>query len=330
MSTLLTVRDLRAYYIISKNIAVRAVDGVNLDIMMDEVLGVVGESGCGKTTLANTIIMNIRPPLHIIGGDVVIEGRNITRMRREELREKVWGRLISIIPQSALNSLPPVKRIGDFMFDVMRYRLGVKDKRKALELARQRLEDVKLPPETLGMYPHELSGGMKQRVVIAIATLLEPRLLIADEPTSALDVSTQKVILRILLELKRRRILRSILFITHDIAILRQIADRIAVMYAGKVIEVGSMEEILDNPLHPYTKALINSVITPEPEIRRRGLSYIPGRPPSLIRPPPGCRFHPRCSYAMRICQQREPPLCEVKEGHWVACHLYLEESNRG
>jgi len=327
MENLVEIRNLRAYYILrGGKIAVKAVDNITMYIKEGEVLGIVGESGCGKSTFARCIMIDFTPPLRKISGKIIMEDHDLTGLSIEELRKNVWGRLISMVPQSALNALPPVRKIGDFIYDVALYRLGIRDKEKVQELAQERFKDVKLAPYVLNMYPHELSGGMKQRVAIAIATLLKPKLLIADEPTSALDVVTQKAILRTLLDLKKGSIISSIMFITHDIAILRQIADRIGVMYAGKLVEIGSVDQILYNPLHPYTKALINSVVTPEPEIRKRGITYIPGSPPELINPPPGCRFHPRCPFVKDICKIREPEMIAVEPGHLVACYLYSQE----
>lgn len=175
-------------------------------------------------------------------------------------------------------------------------------------------------------YPFELSGGMRQRAVIAIATILNPSLLIADEPTSALDVVNQKVLLKVLMQMKRQGIVKSIIFITHDIATVRQIADRMIIMYAGKIVEFAPVESLLEKPLHPYTQGLFNSVLTPEPEVKKRGITSIPGAPPNLINPPSGCRFHPRCPHAMDVCKEKEPPLTEIEPGRRVACWLYMEE----
>jgi len=200
------------------------------------------------------------------------------------------------------------------------------NERELLQKAEKRFEEVGLNPLWLKRYPFELSGGMRQRAVIAIATILNPKLLIADEPTSALDVVNQKVFLKVLMQLKRMGVVRSIIFITHDIATVRQIADRMIVMYAGKIVEISTMEKILQRPFHPYTQGLFNSVLTPEPEIRKRGIAVIPGAPPNLINPPNGCRFHPRCPHVMEVCKEREPELREVEEGSKVACFLYSEE----
>jgi len=320
--SLLSAKNLRAYYSLPKGF-VRAVDGVSLNVNYGEVLGLAGESGCGKSTFAKTLMMNIRPPLKFLEGRVVIANQDLTNMSRNELRTKVWGLTISLVPQSALNALMPTKRTKDLIREVIKCHRKDLDDDAILQLAENRFRELGLSIEALDMYPHELSGGMRQRVVIAVSTLLNPKLLIADEPTSALDVSTQKQALKMIMDLKRRGIIKSVVFITHDIAILRQIADRIAIMYAGKIVEIGLMNDMLNESLHPYTKGLINAVITPEPEVRKRNLSYISGSPPDLFNPPTGCRFYPRCSSVMDVCKIKEPPLVEVEKGHFVACHLH-------
>ncbi|MEM0459579.1 MAG: ABC transporter ATP-binding protein [Thermofilaceae archaeon] len=318
---LLQAEDVKAYYVTRAG-TVRAVDGVNLEVDSDTVLGVAGESGCGKSTLINVMMMNVRPPLRFLGGKVVLNGLTISEMERERLKREVWGKLVTLVPQAALNALMPTMRVRDFVIDVVREHQELPEK-EIVDMARKRFEELGLPPSALDLYPHELSGGMRQRAVIAVATLLNPKLLLADEVTSALDVSTQRQVLELLMDLRRRRFISSIVFVTHDIAVLRQIADEIAIMYAGKIVEKAPTEDIILDPLHPYTAALVNSVLTPEPEVRRRGLSYLPGEPPSLINPPPGCRFHPRCPKAMSICSKEEPKLVKASGGRTVACHLY-------
>ncbi|MEM0024088.1 MAG: ABC transporter ATP-binding protein [Thermofilaceae archaeon] len=318
---LLQAEDVKAYYVTRAG-TVRAVDGVNLEVDSDTVLGVAGESGCGKSTLINVLMMNVRPPLRFLGGKVVLNGLTISEMERERLKRDVWGKLVALVPQAALNALMPTMRVRDFVIDVVREHQELPEK-EIVDMARKRFEELGLPPSALDLYPHELSGGMRQRAVIAVATLLNPKLLLADEVTSALDVSTQRQVLELLMDLRRRRFISSIVFVTHDIAVLRQIADEIAIMYAGKIVEKAPTEDIILDPLHPYTAALVNSVLTPEPEVRRRGLSYLPGEPPSLINPPPGCRFHPRCPKAMSICSKEEPKLVKASGGRTVACHLY-------
>ncbi|MEM1910040.1 MAG: ABC transporter ATP-binding protein, partial [Thermofilaceae archaeon] len=310
---LLQAEDVKAYYVTRAG-TVRAVDGVNLEVDSDTVLGVAGESGCGKSTLINVLMMNVRPPLRFLGGKVVLNGLTISEMERERLKRDVWGKLVALVPQAALNALMPTMRVRDFVIDVVREHQELPEK-EIVDMARKRFEELGLPPSALDLYPHELSGGMRQRAVIAVATLLNPKLLLADEVTSALDVSTQRQVLELLMDLRRRRFISSIVFVTHDIAVLRQIADEIAIMYAGKIVEKAPTEDIILDPLHPYTAALVNSVLTPEPEVRRRGLSYLPGEPPSLINPPPGCRFHPRCPKAMSICSKEEPKLVKASGG---------------
>jgi peptide/nickel transport system ATP-binding protein len=298
------------------------VDGVSVDIGYGDVLGVAGESGCGKSTLSNVLMMNIRSPLRFVGGKVVLEGeRDLAAMGREEVKAQVWGRMIALVPQSALNALVPTRKVGAFIKDVLRYHLKL-NAREAWALAQKRFQELGLPVEALTKYPHQLSGGMRQRVVISVVTLLNPKLLIVDEPTSALDVSTQKQVLKMLLHLQAEQIVRATIFITHDTAILRQIATRIAIMYAGKVVEVGPMERFFQGPIHPYARNLIQAVVTPEPEVKERDLSHIPGEPPDLLHPPEGCRFHPRCPHSLPICSREEPPLIGLGEDRFVACHL--------
>jgi len=324
---LLKVENAKAYYKLEK-VSVKAVDGVSFEIFEDEVVGVVGESGSGKTTLSNLVSMNILKPLTLVEGKILLkingEFKEISSMSREEVKKKLWGKEVTIVPQSAMNALMPTIRMAKYVAHLAQSHDLAEE--KLLAKAEKRFEEVGLDPLWLKRYPFELSGGMKQRAVIAIATILNPKLLIVDEPTSALDVVNQRVFLKVLMQLKRMGIVRSIIFITHDIATVRQIADRMIVMYAGKIVEISSMEEILRKPLHPYTRGLLNSVLTPEPEIRKRGISVIPGAPPNLISPPHGCRFHPRCPHVMDICKEKDPPLEEVEEGRRVACFLYSEE----
>lgn len=318
---LLYATGVKAYYA-TQNGFIRAVDGVDITIRQGQVMGIVGESGCGKSTLGKVLMMNVRPPLRYVGGRILLEDvGDIAQLDMNLLKTKVWGRVIAQVPQSALNALVPTLRIQHFVQNVLCHHLKISG-RQAINMASQRFEELGLPSEALNNYPHELSGGMRQRVTIAVASLLNPKLLIADEPTSALDVSTQKQVLKMFRRLLKEGIIKGLIFITHDIATLRQIAERVAVMYAGKVVEVCSMDTALAEPLHPYTKGLLGSVVTPEPEIKQRGLSYIPGDPPDLLYPPLGCRFRPRCSHAMEVCSQDEPLLVEIGPERLVACHL--------
>ncbi|MCD5401219.1 ABC transporter ATP-binding protein [candidate division NPL-UPA2 bacterium] len=327
--SLLSVKNVEAYYSSFKGF-IRAVDGVSLDINYGDVLGLAGESGCGKSTLSNVLMMNISPPLRHIGGEVIMEDNYaLTGMSKEQLKTKVWGKMVARVPQSALNALVPTRRIRNFVGDVIKHHLQVSEG-EVVDRAEKRFRELGLPIETLNKYPHELSGGMKQRVVISIATLLNPKLLIVDEPTSALDVSTQKQVLGMLMNLVKKNIVKGIIFIAHDIATLRQIVDRVAIMYAGKIVEISPIDRMLKGHkrLHPYTESLIRAVITPEPEVKKRGLSHIPGDPPDLRNPPSGCRFHLRCPQAIDICTWEEPSLTKVGEDSLAACHLFQERNN--
>lgn len=324
---LLAVKNVQAYYSSFKGF-IQAVDGVSLDINYGDVLGIAGESGCGKSTLSNVLMMNISPPLRYIGGEVIMgDNHALTGMPKEQIKTKVWGKMIARVPQSALNALVPTRRIKDFIRDVLKHHLQVSGE-ETDSRAEKRFQELGLPIETLNKYPHELSGGMKQRVVISIATLLNPKLLIVDEPTSALDVSSQKQVLKMLGNLRKADIVKGIIFITHDIVTLRQVANRIAIMYAGKIVEVGPMDRILEGQeqLHPYTEGLIGAVITPEAEVKKRGLSYVAGDPPDLRNPPRGCRFHPRCPRVLDICPLEEPALAKVGQDALAACHLLSRE----
>lgn len=329
---LLELNDVKAYYeqVIGPRIRIiRAVDGVSLKIREREIVGIVGESGCGKSTLANIIMTNIRPPLRFIEGSVKLYTPkgviNLEKLDRDYVKKSIWGKEIAIVPQSALNALMPTLRIKRIVYDVLRSHIPDIDMDKVIELTKRRFKELGLPEYSVEMYPFELSGGMRQRAVIAVSTLLNPRLLIVDEPTSALDVVTQKIVLKTFKDVFEKEIIKSIVFISHDIATVRQIASRMVVMYAGKIVEDGPTENLISNPLHPYSNGLINSVLTPEEEIRKRGLRYIPGQPPDLSNPPPGCRFHPRCPFAMDVCRREEPPMVQVNSERFVSCWLYAK-----
>jgi len=326
---LLEIENLKGYY---RGIfgVVRAVDGVSLTVDSGEVMGLAGESGCGKSTLAQLCSGTPNPLLHYESGEIFVHGHDIYDMDPEVLRTEVKCKCMSYIPQASMDALNPVKRIRDFIMDVVKERTGRQpSKLEVFEMAGDHLEKLGLDREVIDRYPHELSGGMKQRVVIGISTLWNPELLMIDEPTSALDVTTQKLVIRSLVNLKREGIIESMLFISHDITVLGQLCDRCAVMYGGKIVEVGTMDAILHDSLHPYTRALISSVVSYDPvRMGKGGLKSIPGGPPDLREPPPGCRFHPRCSFLMDICKTKEPPLKEpslktAKSTGKVACWLY-------
>jgi len=315
----LEVKSYKVYYK-TFNGHVRAVDGVDLNVHQGEIVGLIGESGCGKSTLAQSIIL-LRPPMEYMGGSVILNGRyDLTKMSPEK-RKEIMLKEIALIPQYALDALPIIKKIRVFVNDLARDK-GFNEK-ELLEIFKERLRQVNLTERILDMYPLELSGGMKQRVVIAVSTLFRPRLLIADEPASALDVVTQRQVLELLKQLRDDGIVGSLLFITHDIASIVQIADKIATMYAGKVVEVGSAETIIKEPQHPYTFLLINSIPLLGVSYKEKRLTGLGGAPPNLLNPPSGCRFHPRCPYAMPKCSEEQPPLTNLGEGHSVFCWLY-------
>lgn len=308
MRNLLKTHDLKAYYRLVDGTEIKAVDGVTLDLRPNEVLGIAGESGCGKSTLASVMSLTHSPPLRVIDGHVSANGTNLLTMHPEEVRQEIKGRYISVVPQGAMNALNPTRRVKNFAIDMLREHFPEMKKAEAIALAESRIEELGLPRRVLDSYPHELSGGMKQRTTIVLSTLLDPKVLIADEPTSALDVSSQKAVIRLLLALLGDGIITSIAFITHELPLLRQVANRIAIMYAGKLVEVGTMEEIIFEPEHPYTQALMGTMLVPERHVREQRIEAIPGVPPDLKDPPIGCRFHPRCLRRQPVCAQEEPP----------------------
>ena len=314
---LLSITDLRVEYLTPTG-PVRAVDDVSLEIGRGEVVGLAGESGSGKSTIAHAILRTLGPPAAITGGSVVFDGQDVTRMSDAELRKFRW-RKISLVFQSAMNALNPVLTVGEQIVDAILVHEPAAPARARLR-AVELLRLVGIDPGRFDSYPHQLSGGMRQRVVIAIALALEPPLIIMDEPTTALDVVVQKEILQQVAELKDR-LGFSILFITHDLSLMLELSDRIAILYAGRLAEVGTARELLSDPKHPYTRGLMASF----PSIRgpRRKLTGIGGAPPDLRNPPAGCRFHPRCQEVLAECPRTEPPLTALESTRRVACHLY-------
>lgn len=319
MSTLLQVEDLVVEFALERGI-LRAVNGVSLEIRQGEIFALVGESGSGKSTLAFALLGLVPPPGHIVGGRVLFRGTDVLQLNGEALREYRW-RDVAMVFQAAQNVLNPVMRVVDHFLDTARDH-GVTDAQEVLAWARQLLEMVRLEPDrVLQAYPHELSGGMRQRVAIALSLLLKPRLLILDEPTTALDVVTQAYILEILSDVRRELDL-TMLLLTHDMSVVAKVADRVGVLYAGRVMEVGDVETIFYRPRHPYTVGLISAAPSLVGDLDRK--RPIPGSPPDLINPPPGCPFAPRCAYATDRCATM-PPLVAVGSGHWVACHHWEE-----
>ncbi len=313
------VRDLRAYYETKAGPPVKAVDGVSFTLDEGEVLGIVGESGCGKSTLASVLSLGASPTLRIKGGSLELNGEEVDLEKMGGVPREWRGKIVSLLPQRAMNSLNPTSRIGDFAYDVMKAHDSRVNRREAIKRASQRLEQLGLPARVLQSYPHQLSGGMRQRVVTVISTLLNPTVLIADEPTSALDVSSQKALVHLLQRLLEERVITRIVFITHDLTLLSNIATRIAVMYAGEIVEIGTTEQIITRPEHPYTRALIHSTLEPEQGVRKRKIEGLTGSPPDLRNPPSGCRFHPRCPHAMEICTRETPPRVGTSR-HYATC----------
>ncbi|WP_437604516.1 ABC transporter ATP-binding protein [Sorangium sp. So ce834] len=295
-----------------------AVDNVSFDIAPGEVLGLAGESGSGKSTVAMAIMRLLRPPAVITGGRVLFAGQDVLSMTEEQLRAFRW-RKMALVFQSAMTALNPVLTIGEQIADPIIAHDGVTPA-QAMERAAALLKLVNIDTSRLASYPHQLSGGMRQRVVIAIAMALKPPFLIMDEPTTALDVVVQKEILQQIADLKDR-LGFSILFITHDLSLIAEFSTRIAILYAGKLAETARAKDLFSDPKHPYTQGLLGSF----PSVRgpRRKLQGIPGSPPDMRNPPPGCRFHPRCPQAFATCQNELPVLREIAPEHRGACHLY-------
>jgi peptide/nickel transport system ATP-binding protein len=309
------VRDLSVEYVTPRGPA-RAVDNVSFSIAQGEVFGLAGESGSGKSTIAHAILRTLHPPAVITGGNVLFNGKDVLDMKEDALEDFRW-RDVSMVFQSAMNSLNPVMKIGDQITDVlMKHKMSERDaKARAAEL----FNVVGIEESRLESYPHQLSGGMRQRAVIAIALALRPPMMIMDEPTTALDVVVQKDILQQIEQLKQQ-LGFSILFITHDLSLMVEFSDRIAIMYAGQIVELAPAQELFNNPLHPYTQGLMNSF--PSVTGPRRKLTGIPGSPPNLLALPSGCRFHPRCTLCHPVEKTTMPRLQEVKPGHWVAYHV--------
>jgi peptide/nickel transport system ATP-binding protein len=302
------VSDLRAYFATASGAEVKAVDGVTLDVRAGEIVGIVGESGCGKSTLASVLALVPQRSLRIKSGTFGFDGQTVELNDLNDVPRDWRGKQVALLPQRALNSLNPTARIRDLAFDVIRAHEPKVSRREAIDRARQRLEQLSLPPRVIDSYPHQLSGGMRQRVVTVVSTLLNPVVLIADEPSSALDVSSQKLLLQLLQQLLDQGFITRIIFISHDLPLLSNLADRIAVMYAGQIMEIGPTDQIVNRPEHPYTQALLSTTLDPDPRIRRHRIEGIPGAPPDLRTPPSGCRFHPRCRHAMDVCSREEPP----------------------
>jgi len=314
---ILEVKDLKVYYYVEAG-AVKAVDGVSFTLDAGVKMGLVGESGSGKSTMALALMRMIKAPGKIVGGQPLLDGVDLLTLSADKMRQTRLSQ-ISMIPQGAMNSLNPVTRIEQQLIDGMADHNSVLSQAEMRARVTELLESVDLDPKVATMYPHELSGGMKQRVCVAIAISMEPDLIIADEPTSALDVVIQRQVMATINRLQEKLNV-AVILIGHDMGLMAQAVDRLAVMYAGRMMEVGKVVDMFARPLHPYTQLLISSL----PVLSNKGVfSGIPGITPSLLDPPPGCVFHTRCPKALERCRQVTPSFVEVEPGRWAACHLH-------
>ncbi|MDG6909935.1 MAG: ABC transporter ATP-binding protein [Nitrososphaerota archaeon] len=319
--TLLEVTDLRVSYSTLKG-ELRAVQGVSFGLQEQETLGIVGESGCGKSTLGLALLNLLPPQGRVTQGKILLDGQDLLSLRGEELR-RMRGKMVAMIFQDPMTSLNPVKKIGDHFVEAMRAHSPDVTKEEALKRAGEMLNQLGISSDRLTDYPHQLSGGMKQRIMIGLGVVLEPRLLIADEPTTALDVVIEAQILDLLKQLKGSLKL-SMILITHNLGIVAEVADKIGIMYGGEIFEFADVRTIFRNPLFPYTQLLLKLV--PNVVSKSTSLEWIPGAPPDLSMEVPGCKFAPRCPYAFERCTRESPKLLEVEPGHLVACHLRNEE----
>ena len=325
---MLEVKELTTKYITRFKEDIYAVDHVSLKVEEGKSLGISGESGCGKSTLALSLMGYYFPPLHYTSGEIIIDGLNISGMDPDDVRRSILGTEIAYIPQSAMNALNPTQKVIRFIEDVIQAHDPEVTRKEIYELAKERFEIVGLPAEVLQKYPVELSGGMKQRTVIATSVILCPKVLIADEPSSALDVTSQKLVIKMLLDLMETGIIKSMIFITHELPLLYNVTDDIMVMYAGQIVEKGTAKEAVFDPLHPYARGLMGSIIVPESGLRDVKLMSIPGVPPNLKDPPAGCQFAERCKYVQPACTAHSVDLHELEGGRAYRC-IFSEEELR-
>jgi peptide/nickel transport system ATP-binding protein len=316
---LLEVQNLKTYYTTLRG-PVRAVDDVTFSVEQGKATGLAGESGCGKTTVAISILQILPSGGRVVGGKIMYKGVDLTKLEEDEIRENYRWKEISIVFQGAMNALNPVYKVSDQITEAISLHEPEVSRREAYERGSKLFELVGIDPARIDNYPHEFSGGMRQRAMIAMALASNPSILIADEPATALDVIVAAQVLRLLRELKSRLNLGMIL-ITHDLSIIAELCEFCAVMYAGKIAEYSDVVTIFKEPLHPYTQGLISAFPSISARERMRMIS-IPGTPPDLLDPPSGCRFHPRCQYAKEICKAEDPPYSELDKGHFVSCHM--------
>jgi len=323
---ILEVNELTTNYVTRFRENIYAVDHVSLKIEEGKSIGIAGESGCGKSTLALSLMGYYFAPLHYSSGEIIIDGQNISGMAPDDVRKTILGHEIAYIPQAAMNALNPTQKVIHLIEDVIQAHHPKTSKKEIYELARERFKLLGLPPEVLQKYPVELSGGMKQRTVIATSVILSPKVLIADEPSSALDVTSQKMVIKMLVDLMEKGIVKALIFITHELPLLYNVTDDIMVMYAGQIVEKGTADEAVFDPIHPYTKALMGSIIVPEKGLRDVKLIAIPGTPPNLKNPPSGCRFADRCKFAMPECRAATVNLRDIGGGRAYRCIIPEED----
>jgi len=316
--SILEVEGLTTYYEVLRGY-IKAAEDVTFSVKKGEAVGLAGESGCGKTTVVLSILRLLPPGGKIINGKVLFENADLTKLDEDFIRENIRWKKIAIIFQGAMNALNPVYKVGDQIVEAIVSHEPDTEKKEAIERAQKLFELVGLEPNRIDNYPHEFSGGMRQRAMIAMALACNPKLLIADEPGTALDVIVQAQILKLLREIKKKLGL-SMILITHDLSIIVETCEKTAIMYGGRIVEFGDVYKIFKEPLHPYTQGLVS--VFPEVKAPKQKLIAIPGMPPDLLYPPPGCRFHPRCPYAMPICKKKIPQFIDTGKGHKVACHL--------
>ncbi len=329
-NTILKTEALQAFYVLDlygKSKVVKAVNDVDLAIQEDEIYGIAGESGCGKSTLLKTLAAATEPPLRVVSGRVCyrIDGVDVdVATLSPEAKRKLRLEYIAYVPQGSMSVLNPVAKIKETYRDFVESHVGGQSKVDAFDLARRHIIELGLPPKVLDAYPHQLSGGMRQRVTIALATLLSPRIIIGDEPTTALDVVVQRGVVQLLKDVQRN-LRNTIILVTHDMGVHANIADRIGIMYAGKIVEQAPTDKIFGEPAHPYTQYLINSLPKFGDKSTRES---VPGSPPSLANLPSGCPFHPRCPHVMEVCKQQMPGFTQLAPTHKVACWLFGEGEN--
>jgi peptide/nickel transport system ATP-binding protein len=317
---MLEVKELTTKYITRFHENVYAVDHVSLKVEEGKSLGIAGESGCGKSTLALSLMGYYFAPLHYTSGEIIIDGQNISGMDPDDVRRSILGNEIAYIPQAAMNALNPTQKIIHFIEDVIQAHEPKTTRKEIREMAEERFADLGLPVDVLHKYPVELSGGMKQRTVIATSVILCPKILIADEPSSALDVTSQKMVIKMLRDLMEKGYIKSLIFITHELPLLYNVTDDIMVMYAGQIVEKGTAQQTVLDPLHPYSKGLMGSIIVPESGLRKAKLTAIPGVPPNLKNPPSGCRFAERCKYVKQECRTHSIDNIDAGGGREYRC----------